>query len=83
MVQTIDPRITFYEASYLFQKVDQSGDGKVSLQEFKGVFNEFDFCDINDKASQIIIDFKEIMKNNNMDLETVFKKYDNDGVNNN
>jgi len=31
----IDPRITFYEATYLFKKVDKNGDGFVSIDEFK------------------------------------------------
>ena len=35
MMLVIDPRITNYEAVYLFRKVDKTGDGKISMDEFK------------------------------------------------
>ena len=50
MIIVIDPRITFSEAQYLFKKVDISGDGEVSYEEFKHIFIDYDFVDINDKA---------------------------------
>lgn len=47
----IDSRITFSEAQHLFAHVDTSKDGSVSIKEFKSIFNEWDFSDINDTGA--------------------------------
>ncbi len=80
MMQIIDARINFYEAAYLFDKVDTSRDGKVSLDEFKQIFIDYDFADINDKATQIVTDLKQIIIANNLDIEQIFNNFDKDKV---
>jgi hypothetical protein len=41
----------------------------VSLDEFKQIFIDYDFADINDKATQIVTDLKQIIIANNLDIE--------------
>ena len=74
----IDPRITFIESSYIFKQVDKNEDGSISMEEFKKIFVDYDFIDINDKASRIITDLKEIVKANKIDLKEIFRKSDTD-----
>ena len=38
------------------------------MEEFKKIFVNYDFGDINDKAARIITDIKEIVKANNVNL---------------
>lgn len=65
----IDPRVTYHESEYIFMSVDTSKDGKVSLDEFSKIFCAYDFSDLKDKAQQIIIDLKEIVKANKYDIK--------------
>lgn len=50
------------------------------MEEFKKIFVNYDFGDINDKAARIITDIKEIIKNNNLNLEEIFGRSDLDKV---
>jgi len=52
--------------------VDTSKDGAVSLDEFKSIFNNWDFSDINDQGTQVITDLQEIIKHNNLSLKQIF-----------
>ena len=42
--------------------IDTSKDGKITIEEFRNIFCKYDFSDINDPASHIIRDLKEIIK---------------------
>jgi len=58
--------------------VDASKDGAVSLDEFKSIFNNWDFSDINDQGTQVITDLQEIIKHNNLSLKQIFQNFDKD-----
>ena len=76
----VDPRITFKESNHIFEQIDTSKDGKISLSEFKAIFEEIDFHDIYDRAGRIVSDIKEIIRENNIDLKKVFNYFDKDKV---
>jgi len=38
------------------------------MEEFKNIFCNYDFSDLNDVAGRIITDLKEIIKANNLNL---------------
>ncbi|KAM3146320.1 hypothetical protein pb186bvf_001665 [Paramecium bursaria] len=74
----LDPTVTTDESNHLFQFLDQSGDGQISQDEFKRLFQEVDFSNIDDVADRMIFELKEIVKANKLDLSRVFLKYDLD-----
>jgi len=51
LLKMIDSRITYFEADQVFQALDVSKDGKLSYNEFKSIFINYDFSDLNDKAA--------------------------------
>lgn len=78
MMAVIDPRITYNEAMHIFNEVDTSKDGHVSVQEFNSIFNEYDFRDVNDIAGRIIVDLKEIIKAHDINVRQIFDNFDKD-----
>lgn len=50
----------------------------VSLIEFQMIFNQWDFCDINDQGTQVITDLREIVKHNKLSLKQIFQNFDKD-----
>ena len=60
--------------------MDTSHDGSVSLEEFKAIFDEFDFHDLHDRAGRILNDIKEIVRENHIDLKKIFNTFDADKV---
>lgn len=77
-VQAIDARVTQKEADHIFKLVDNSGDQKISLDEFRKLFCEYDYSNLKDVAERIIVDLKEIIKANNLKIEDIFKNFDKD-----
>ena len=48
------------------------------MDEFKHIFCDIDFSDLDDIAGRIITDLKEIIKANNLNLEDIFVNFDDD-----
>ena len=40
------------------------------------MFSEYDFSDINDKATRLIVDVREIVKANKLNINELFKEFD-------
>lgn len=62
----------------MFKLLDNNGDGKITLEEFKNIFCNYDFSDLTDVAERIITDLKEIIKANNLNLADIFRNFDAD-----
>jgi hypothetical protein len=62
----------------LFSILDVSKDGKLSLSELKRTFVDYDFCDLKDRAGNIINDLREIIKHNKLELVKIFGNFDKD-----
>jgi len=75
MLNDLDARLTYQECNLIFKKVDTSKDNLVSMEEWKTIFNNYDFRSMN-KGSRIILDLQEIVKANKISLEKIFNKYD-------
>lgn len=67
-IQQLDPRLTSKEGDHLFKLFDKDGDAKISFDEFRHIFCDYDFSDLKDVAARIITDLKEIIKANNLNL---------------
>ncbi|CAD8095363.1 unnamed protein product [Paramecium sonneborni] len=77
-IQALDSRVTHKEVEHLFKLVDKSGDQKVSIDEFKKLFCDYDYSNLKDVAERLIVDLKEIIKANNLKIEDIFKNFDKD-----
>ncbi|KRX07671.1 Protein kinase-like domain [Pseudocohnilembus persalinus] len=77
-LKKIDPSLTESEAINVFQKVDVSGDGQISFKEFQQLFNEYDFSELGDLASNLINELREIIISYKLNLSDIFKNFDKD-----
>ena len=68
LVVQIDPRVTIKESQGLFEYLDSDNDGTLTFGEFKKMFCETDYSDLNDRGGQILTDLREIVRNKKLDL---------------
>jgi len=50
--------------------------GDLSFVEFKAIFNNYDFCDMNNLTAHLIEEFREIILGYNINLKDIFEKID-------
>ncbi|CAD8144176.1 unnamed protein product [Paramecium pentaurelia] len=73
----LDPRLSGKEIKLLFDKMDINQDQSIGYEEFKKIFFDYDYVK-EDFAERIIIDLREIIRANNLQVEEIFAKYDKD-----
>lgn len=66
------------ETSEIFSRVDKSNDGKISIEEFKNLFDEYDFSELGDLATNLINELRQIIISYNLNLQDIFKNFDKD-----
>lgn len=77
LLHSLDEKITFYEAKHLFNILDASEDHSIQFEEFKEIFMDYDFVDLDDKFSILVNEIKNIIQNNKVDLKQIFDNYHN------
>jgi Ca2+-binding EF-hand superfamily protein len=75
----IDPTLTFLESTSVFEKIDRYNKKKITFEEFAILFNEYDFSDLNDFATVLINELREIIKTYKLNLKDIFTNFDKDG----
>ncbi|KRX06263.1 Protein kinase-like domain [Pseudocohnilembus persalinus] len=74
-----DDLITFFESNHIFNQLKTldfiSQKEYVDSDELIRIFQEYDFVDLQDPASHILMDIKEIIKQNKYDIKSIFNVY--------
>jgi hypothetical protein len=72
MLQSIDSNISKNDANQIFKRIDKNQEHKIRLKDFKQIFLEYDFSDINNQAETLISELKEIIQNNSLSVDKIF-----------
>lgn len=63
------PTITHHECMDVFKAMDNDKSGHIDGNEFKEFFCEYDFNNINDLASKVINDLKQVINTYKLDCK--------------
>jgi len=60
----------------IFNLFQQTSENRIFYKEFLNYLDIYNFADLNDKVGRVILDLREIIRANNIDLKELFNKID-------
>lgn len=72
LLQQLDPRVTYFESSYLFKLIDSENRGVVETKLLEELLVSWDYCELSQRAQTIIRDLREIIKMKGIDMSALF-----------
>ena len=80
MLKVIDKNITKSDTDDIFDEIDFNGDGDLQFEEFAQIFNNYDFCDLDNFSAHLIEGFREIILANKLNTKDIFVEIDKNKV---
>jgi len=68
--------VTPEDTDSIFEEIDENGDGDLQFDEFEQIFNNYDFCDLNNLTAHLIEEFREIVWAHKPNLIEIFNEID-------